>query len=212
MALLARRLALARVSHRDAAARRPRPRQRLPAAVRRVARRFRDAADPCRQPVSGAADAGVPADHRPVRPARRRRAVVRAAAARARRLPAAALLGEPALLRDDHGQGRGADAVRQRLARRAQRAAGRVRRRRRRDRLLLRAAALRVAGDGARRQPRVHAAALPRDLHRRREGHPRHADHRRLRDAARRALRRPARLPRRRRRRSPAAARWSSCR
>ena len=48
--------------------------QRLPAAVRGVARRFRDAADPRRQPVPGAADAGVPADHRPVRlPGRRGR-------------------------------------------------------------------------------------------------------------------------------------------
>ena len=47
----------------------------------------------------------------------------------------------------------------------AQCTAGGVRRRRRRDRLLLRAAALCLAGDGAGRQPRVHAAALPRDLH-----------------------------------------------
>ena len=62
----------------------PGPRQRVPAAVRRVARRLRHAADPRRQPVPGAADAGLPADHRPVRPARRRGAVVRAAVAGAR--------------------------------------------------------------------------------------------------------------------------------
>ena len=49
--------------------------------------------------------------------ARRRGAVVRAARARAHRVPAAALLGQPALLRHDHRQGRRADAVRQPVAR-----------------------------------------------------------------------------------------------
>ena len=47
------------------------------------------------------------------------------------------------------------------------------------------------------RQSHVHAAALPRDLHGRREGDPRHADHRGVRHAARRTLRRAAGLPRR---------------
>ena len=61
---VARRVALARVSHGDAAAGDPRPRQCIPAAVRGVARRFRDAADPRGQQLSGAADAGIPADHR----------------------------------------------------------------------------------------------------------------------------------------------------
>ncbi len=41
----------------------------------------------------------------------------------AHRVPAAALLGEPALLRHDHRQGRRADAIRQPVARGAQRAA-----------------------------------------------------------------------------------------
>ena len=77
----------------------------------------------------GAADAGVSADHRTLRSARRRRAVVRAARSRARRVRAAALLGEPALLRHDHRQGRGPDAVRQHLARDAQRPARRCARR-----------------------------------------------------------------------------------
>ena len=112
------------------------------------------------------------------------------------RVRAAALLGLAPLLRDDHRQGRRPDAVRQRLARGARGARRRVPRHRARDRLFLRAAALRVACRRAGREPRVHACPLPRDLHRRAEGDPRHADHRRLRDAAGRPLRDPRGLPR----------------
>ena len=54
-----RRLALAHLPHRDPAAGRAGLRQRVPAAVRGLARRFRDAADPGRQFLPGAADAGL---------------------------------------------------------------------------------------------------------------------------------------------------------
>ena len=161
----------------------------------------------------GAADAGVPADHRPVRPARRRGAVVRAAACRRCRVPAAALLGEPPLLRHRHRQGRGADAVRQRLARRA---------RARCSALcalvtlvivyfyaLLLYASLVVALGANHTFTLQHYHVIFTDgLKAIRDtliiaG---------LRDAARRPLRHPARLSRHARRRSSAGARWSSCR
>ena len=81
-----------------------RPRQRIPAAVRGFAGGFRDAADPRRQFVSGAADRSLSADHRAVRPQGRRRDVAPAAGARRDRLFRAALLGRARLLRHDQRQ------------------------------------------------------------------------------------------------------------
>ena len=88
-----RRLALAHLPHRHPAAGRAGLRQRLPAAVRGLARRLRDAADPGRQCLPGAADPGLSADHRPVRLQGRRGAVAAAAGAGRAGLPAAAPLG-----------------------------------------------------------------------------------------------------------------------
>ena len=130
----------------------------------------------------------------------------------ARGVPAAALLGEPPLLRDDHRQGRGPDAVRQHRAVGALAAGRRLLCRGAGRRLFLRAAALRLARRGAGRQPRLHAATLPHDLYRRPEGNPRHVDHRRPGDAARRPLRDPARLPGREESNSRGGAAWNSCR
>ena len=146
--VLPRGVPLAGLSHGDAAAHHSGARQRVPAAVRGVARRLCDSVDPRRQPVSGAADPSVLADHGLVRPARRRRLVLRAASAGSRRLPAAALLGEPPLLRDDHRQGGGPNAVRQHLAGHARGSAGCLRDGRARRGLFLRAAALRLARRG----------------------------------------------------------------
>ena len=136
-----------------------RARQRVPAAVRGIARRLRDAADPRRQPVPGAADAGLPADHRPLRPARRRR---RCRSCCWCRRSIVFLLQRYWVGRRFYvtvtGKGAGQtpfDSISPWRARRAARRAcalvALV------DRLLLRAAAVRVAGRGARRQPHVHA-------------------------------------------------------
>ena len=78
--------------------------------------------------------------------------------------------------------------------------------------LFLCAAALRLAGRGVRRQPQLDLAHYQRDLHRRPQGDPRHADHRADRHAARRLLRRAGRLSDRAASSSPAGARWRSCR
>ena len=214
MALQPRRLALAHLPHRHPAARRAGLRQRLPAAVRRLARRLRDAADPGRQQLPGAADAGLPADHRHVRPQGRRRAVADAAGAGARRLPAAALLGRPPHLRHRHRQGRPALAPFDAIAPWARGAA-------RRGCVAGRASSSSISTRCC-STPRWSWRSAPttasrwqhyqRDLHRGPAGDPRHADHRRDRHAARRPLRRAGRLPDRAQAASPAGARWSSCR
>ena len=121
MAFVARRLALARVPHRDAAARHSRLAN---AFLLLFAASLADFATPLI----------LAGNQFPVLPTQaylqitglfdlrgRRRAVVRAARAGARRLPAAAVLGEPALLRHGHRQGRRASPVRQHLARDARR-------------------------------------------------------------------------------------------
>jgi hypothetical protein len=82
--VLARRVALARLSHGDAAARDP---GTANAFLLLFAASLADFATPlilAGNQFPGAADAGVPADHRPLRSARRRGAVVRAARACAR--------------------------------------------------------------------------------------------------------------------------------
>ena len=156
------RLALADLPHRHPAAGRAGLRQRLPAAVRRVARRFRHAPDPCRQFLSGAADPGLPADHRHVRLQGRRDAVAGPAGAGGGGVPAAALLGRTAGLRYGHRQGRPALA---------HPCAGAMGRRAAGDgllpgggdhRLFLRPAALRLAGRGLRRQQQFHLAVTTR--------------------------------------------------
>ena len=88
--------------------RRARTRQRVPAAVCGFARRFRHAAHPRRQRLPGAADRGLSADHRPVRPQGRRRPVRAAAGARRDRLSPAAQLGGARPLCDRDRQGRAA--------------------------------------------------------------------------------------------------------
>ena len=107
-----RRLALARVPDRDAAAGDSGAGQCLPAAVRMLAGGFRNAADSGRQRFFGAADRGLSADHRDVRPQERRDPVAAAAGAgRTGVLRAGAPCRRP-LLCHRHRQGRGLGAAR----------------------------------------------------------------------------------------------------
>ena len=113
----------------------------------------------------------------------------------------------------DHRQGRGPGAVRQRLARRAQRCCSRSASWSR-----WRSPTSTCCCSTRRWSSRWAPITRSRWQHYKViftdgvEGDPRHADHRRLRDAAGRALRRAARLPRHQEGSSSAAARWNSCR
>ena len=92
------------VPHRNPAARAAGAGECVPAAVRGLARGFRDAADPRRKHLPGAADRSLSADHRPVRPQGRRRDVAAAAGAGGARLFRAAHLGRARALRHDQRQ------------------------------------------------------------------------------------------------------------
>ena len=176
-----------------------------------LARRLRDAADPGRQRFPGAADRGLSADHRHVRPRGRRGAVAVAAGAGADWSSCAQRM---VVARRSYVTVTGkasADVVDEtpppvsRLA-----ACWCFARSLRRHRLLLCAALLCIARRGVRRQPHLHARALPGHLHRRPAGDQRHADHRADRHAARRPLRRARRLSGRAAGNSSAGTPWSS--
>ena len=173
-----------------------RPRQRVPPPLRSLAGRLRHALNPGRKCLSRPADPGLSTNHRPLRPQGRRCALLRPAAPGVHGLPPATLLGRPAILHHRQRQGRRPDGHQERRGQSPRAAPGRVPAYRGGNRLLLRAARLRVDRRRARCEPRLDVAPLPRDFHRGSEGHPRHAGHRGRRDAARRRLRYPARLPR----------------
>ena len=191
-----------------------RPRQRVPAAVRGVARRFRDAADPRRQLVPGAADeaylqitglfdlTGGAA-----------LSFAAAGAGRARLFCCSASGSSARYYVTITGKARRADrpsaASRPRCA--GVLIAGLRSRSRCSSSTSTRCCCTpRWSSPSAPTTP--DARALPRDLHRRPQGDQRHADHRADRHAARRLLRRAARLSRRAQGVRRAAARWRSCR
>ena len=98
-------LPLAGLPDGDAAPDRAGDRERLSAAVRGLARRFRDAAHPGRKQLSHPPHPGLPPDHGALRPEGRGGPLLRPAGPGLRGLSPPAVLGEPEVLRDDHRKG-----------------------------------------------------------------------------------------------------------
>ena len=183
-------LPLAGVPDGDAASDRAGDRERLFAAVRGFARRFRDAAHPGGKQLSHPPHPGLPPDHGALRPEGRGGPLLRPAGPGLRGLSPPAVLGEPKVLRDDHRKGGRQNGDQKRPALDAVSAFGGLSADFGFDPLLLRPALLCLDREGLRRRLHDHLEALPRRLHRGAPGHPGHAHHRGDRDAARRDLQR----------------------